>query len=86
MPRAIHIARGHCCEAMPQCVECPYEGARQAPLPVKARLASKPNKALVECMIKAAGGDKIIYYSDRPSLKPVVIIGENLTIIYQEIK
>lgn len=83
MPVKAHLARGHCCEAEPQCKLCPYHGARQAPKKPATRIAGKVDPLLTDYIKRAANGEKLDYYSDSLSLVPVITIAENLTIHYQ---
>lgn len=85
MARSVHLTRGYCCEAYPQCQLCPYEGARQAP-PIAVHRASRMpiNAALPELMCRAMDGETLHYFSEFYSLEPVVILcGGNLTIHYR---
>lgn len=82
MPVEIHLARGHCCEADPQCKLCPYHGARQAKkVWTRPRAATDP--LLIDYIKRAASGEKLTYYSSKQSLVSSIVISENLTISYQ---
>ena len=74
MSKAVHLARGHCCDSLPHCVFCPYRKPKvHEPMVINPWIA-----------IALGWNINVIIQSDRQSLVSELVMMNRVKIIYQQ--